>query len=186
MLVQNQLKIGNLKANWINNTWVTLSTQTVGVRWVVVEMSHQKYLRFMRSLIVHHKIFLGSCEIPSLPLVWSGPQVADSRADYSNHSNPLLFFLLIFIITIIVVAKIFIATVTTITIISVLSSFEQQILLEFKFSKFKFSKRIQTIPQSTYSPQDHYLVRSIPQDREQKLTELIFQTIPALPDTYHH
>ena len=42
MLVQNQLKIGNLKANWINNTWVTLSTQTVGVRWVVVEMSHQK------------------------------------------------------------------------------------------------------------------------------------------------
>ena len=73
MLVQNQLKIGNLKANWINNTWVTLSTQTVGVRWVVVEMSHQKYLRFMRSLLVHHKIFLGSCEIPSLPLVWSGP-----------------------------------------------------------------------------------------------------------------
>ena len=73
MLVQNQLKIGNLKANWINNTWVTLSTQTVGVRWVVVEMSDQKYLRFMRSFLVHHKIFLGSCEIPSLPLVWSGP-----------------------------------------------------------------------------------------------------------------
>ena len=145
MLVQNQLKIGNLKANWINNTWVTLSTQTVGVRWVVVEMSHQKYLRFMRSLLVHHKIFLGSCEIPSLPLVWSGPQVADSRADYSNHSNPLLFFLLIFIITITVVAKIFIATVTTITIISVLSSFEQQILLEFKFSQ-----RIQTIPLPIY------------------------------------
>ena len=50
MLVQKQLKIGNLKANWINNTWLTLSTQTVGVRWVVVEMSDQKYLRFMRSL----------------------------------------------------------------------------------------------------------------------------------------
>ena len=40
--------------------------------------------------------------------------------------------------------------------------------------------------QSTYSPQDHYLMRGIPQDREQKLSELIFQTIPALPDTYHH